>query len=180
MTAELDALLDERVRAVADWPVPGVTFRDITPLLADPRGLPAVVAGIVAGIAEAGFGPIDLVAGIEARGFVLGAPLAVELGVGFVPVRKQGKLPGDVHAETYDLEYGTATLEVQVDAVESAPPGADRRRRARDRGHGGRDRRAAAHRGSRASPVLAVLIELPALGGRAALGDLPVVALRAY
>lgn len=179
MTTGLDSLLDERVRAVADWPVPGVTFRDITPLLADPRGLPAVVAGIVAGIADAGFGPIDLVAGIEARGFVLGAPLAVALGVGFVPVRKQGKLPGDVHAETYDLEYGTATLEVQVDAVEShhrvlvvddvlATGGTAAATAALLRTAGARVAGAA------------VLIELPALGGRAALGDLPVVALRAY
>lgn len=179
MTSGLDALLDERVRAVADWPVPGVTFRDITPLLADPRGLPAVVAGIVAGIAEAGFGPIDLVAGIEARGFVLGAPLAVELGVGFVPVRKQGKLPGDVHAETYDLEYGTATLEVQVDAVES-----HHRVLIVDDvlATGGTAAATAALLRTAGASVAgaAVLIELPALGGRAALGDLPVVALRAY
>jgi adenine phosphoribosyltransferase len=172
-------MLDERVRAVADWPVPGVTFRDITPLLADPRGLAAVVEGMTAAVDAAGFGPVDLVAGIEARGFVVGAPLAMSLGVGFVPVRKQGKLPGDVHAETYDLEYGTATLEVQVDAVQShhrvllvddvlATGGTAVAARALLQAAGAQVAGAA------------VLIELPALGGRAALGELPVVALRAY
>ena len=115
-SGELDRLLDERIRSVPDWPLPGVTFRDITPLLADPAGLPAVCAGIREALDRSRVGSIDLVAGVEARGFVLGAPLAVALGVGFVPVRKQGKLPGDVHAESYDLEYGTATLEVQVGA----------------------------------------------------------------
>jgi adenine phosphoribosyltransferase len=115
--SELDTLLDERVRAIADWPVPGVVFRDITPLLADPRGLTTVVEGLRAGMSAVGAAGVDLVAGVEARGFILGAPLAVALGVGFVPVRKQGKLPGDVHTESYDLEYGTATLELQVGAV---------------------------------------------------------------
>ncbi len=176
--SELDRLLDERIRAVPDWPVPGVTFRDITPLLADPAGIPAVVAGIRTALADVGVEGIDLVAGVEARGFVLGAPLAVAMGVGFVPVRKQGKLPGDVHAETYDLEYGTATLELQVGAVAA--------------GHrvllvddvlatGGTAiasvsllRAAGAH-----VAAFAVLLELAALGGRDRLADLEVVSLRA-
>ena len=111
---ELDDLLDTRLREIPDWPVPGVLFRDITPLLADPRGIPAVVAGMRAALLASGVVDVDLVAGIEARGFVLGTPLAVDYGVGFVPVRKQGKLPGDVLIETYDLEYGTATLELQA------------------------------------------------------------------
>jgi len=176
--SELDRLLDSRIRAVPDWPVPGVTFRDITPLLADPAGIPAVVDGIRAGLTEAGIEGIDLVAGVEARGFVLGAPLAVALGVGFVPVRKQGKLPGDVHTESYDLEYGTATLEVQVGAVAS--------------GHrvllvddvlatGGTAAASASLLRAAGAEVVAfaVLLELPSLAGRARLGDLPVVALRA-
>jgi adenine phosphoribosyltransferase len=176
--SELDRLLDERIRAVPDWPVPGVTFRDITPLLADPAGIPAVVDGIRAALADAGISDIDMVAGVEARGFVLGAPLAVALGVGFLPVRKQGKLPGDVHAESYDLEYGTATLEVQVGAVAA--------------GHrvllvddvlatgGTASASASLLRAAGADVVaFAVLLELPALAGRARLGDLPVVALRA-
>jgi adenine phosphoribosyltransferase len=176
--SELDRLLDERIRAVPDWPVPGVTFRDITPLLADPAGLVAIVDGIRDALAAAGIEGIDLVAGVEARGFVLGAPLAMAMGVGFVPVRKQGKLPGDVHVETYDLEYGTATLELQVGAVAA--------------GHrvllvddvlatGGTAvasvsllRAAGAH-----VAAFAVLLELAALGGRDRLGDLGVVSLRA-
>ena len=178
MMSELDRLLDERIRAVPDWPVPGVTFRDITPLIADPAGIPAVVEGIRAGLVEAGIEGVDLVAGVEARGFILGAPLAVALGVGFVPVRKQGKLPGDVHAETYDLEYGTATLEVQVGAVAS--------------GHrvllvddvlatGGTAAASASLLRAAGADVVgfAVLLELPALAGRERLGELPVVALRA-
>jgi adenine phosphoribosyltransferase len=175
--SELDRLLDQRIRAVPDWPVPGVTFRDITPLLADPAGIPAVVAGILDALATAGITGIDLVAGVEARGFVLGAPLAVAMGVGFVPVRKQGKLPGDVHAESYDLEYGTATLEVQVGAVAA--------------GHrvlllddvlatGGTAGAAASLLRAAGADVaaFAVLLELADLGGRDRLGDLPVVSLR--
>ena len=175
---ELERLLDEGIRAVPDWPVDGVTFRDITPLLADPQGIPAVVAGIRAALDAAGVTGVDLVAGVEARGFVLGAPLAVALGVGFVPVRKEGKLPGDVHAETYDLEYGTATLEVQVGAVAA--------------GHrvllvddvlatGGTALAAASVLRAAGAEVaeLAVLLELSALGGRARMGALPVAALRA-
>lgn len=175
---ELDRLLDERIRAVPDWPVAGVTFRDITPLLADPRGIPAVVAGLRSALAAVGVAGVDLVAGVEARGFVLGAPLAVALGVGFVPVRKEGKLPGDVHAESYDLEYGTATLEVQVGAFAA--------------GHrvllvddvlatGGTAAAAAAVLRAAGAEVaaLAVLLELTELGGRDRLDGLPVAALRA-
>ncbi len=175
--ADLEALLDTRIRSVPDWPVAGVVFRDITPLLADPAGIPAVVDGIAAALTAAGIEGADLVAGVEARGFILGAPLAVGLGVGFVPVRKEGKLPGDVHAESYDLEYGQATLEVQVDAVAS--------------GHrvvlvddvlatGGTAAAAVNLLRAAGAEVLALvcLLELPALRGRERL-DVPVVALRA-
>lgn len=175
----LEQLLDAGIRAVPDWPLPGVTFRDIGPLLADPNGIPAVVDGIRTALDAVDVSGIDLVAGVEARGFLLGAPLAVALGVGFVPVRKQGKLPGDVFAESYALEYGTATLEVQVGAFAA--------------GHrvllvddvlatGGTAAAAAAVLRAAGADVaaLAVLIELSALGGRALLEpDLPVVALRA-
>jgi adenine phosphoribosyltransferase len=173
----LDALLDARIRSIPDWPQPGVTFRDITPLLADPEGVPTVLDAVVDGLTALGVHDVDMVAGIEARGFILGAPLAVRLGVGFVPVRKQGKLPGDVHSETYALEYGSATLELQVGAVAA--------------GHrvllvddvlatGGTAAAATALLGAAGADVvaLACLLEIGGLGGRAPLGELPVLSLR--
>ena len=102
------------IRAVPDFPVPGILFRDVTPLLGDARALREVVAHFADRYRDAG---IDAVAGIESRGFIFGAPLAIELGVGFVPIRKIGKLPADKIHREYALEYGTATLEVHVDAV---------------------------------------------------------------
>ncbi|WP_187366684.1 adenine phosphoribosyltransferase [Nocardioides dongxiaopingii] len=116
-TAAADAL-DRLVVDVPDFPEPGVVFKDITPLLADPEGFAAVVAALAdAGRDADGTVVVDKVVGMEARGFILGAPAALALGVGFVPVRKAGKLPGDVHAVSYDLEYGQATLEVHCHAI---------------------------------------------------------------
>jgi adenine phosphoribosyltransferase len=100
-----------RIRDVPDFPSPGIVFKDITPLLAD-----AALFGEVISALAAGHGPVDKVVGIEARGFILAAPVACRLGAGFVPVRKQGKLPATTHAQTYELEYGTATVEVHADA----------------------------------------------------------------
>ena len=102
-----------RIRDVPDWPKPGIVFKDITPLLADHATFAAAVEALTAPHRGAG---IDTVAGIEARGFVLGAPVALALGAGFVPVRKKGKLPGSTVEASYDLEYGSATLEVTSDA----------------------------------------------------------------
>ena len=90
-------------------------FRDITTLLKDPEGLRATIAGFVDRYRGK---PIDMVVGIEARGFILGAVVAHELGLGFVPIRKQGKLPGEVNGEDYQLEYGVDRIEVHVDALE--------------------------------------------------------------
>jgi adenine phosphoribosyltransferase len=104
-------LIRARVRDVADYPQPGIVFKDITPLLADGAALSAVVGALAAG-----HGPVDKVAGIEARGFILAASVACQLGSGFVPVRKQGRLPGPTYAQSYQLEYGTATIEVHQDA----------------------------------------------------------------
>jgi adenine phosphoribosyltransferase len=112
-SADLAGRLAALIRDVPDFPKAGIVFKDITPLLADPSAFAAVVAAICAPHRAA---TPDKVAGIEARGFILGAPVAQALGVGFVPVRKQGKLPGDVVAATYDLEYGSATIEVTSDA----------------------------------------------------------------
>ena len=109
--AALADLIKAKVRDVPDHPQPGVVFKDITPLLADGQALAAVVGALAAG-----HGPVDKVAGIEARGFILAASVACQLGSGFVPVRKQGRLPGPTYARTYELEYGTATIEVHQDA----------------------------------------------------------------
>ncbi len=115
--SELAALIASRIRDIADYPQPGVQFKDITPLLADGAALSAVVAGLAAGQLPRGEpGGVDKVAGIEARGFILAAPAALALGAGFVPVRKHGKLPGPTYAQSYDLEYGSATIEVHQDA----------------------------------------------------------------
>jgi len=103
-----------RLRDVPDFPIAGVTFKDFTPLLSDGPALQAVVQDIASRYA----GQVDVVVGIEARGFILGAAVAYQLGIGFVPVRKAGKLPGRTHREEYDLEYGSAVLEVHADAFE--------------------------------------------------------------
>jgi adenine phosphoribosyltransferase len=111
--SDLAELISARVRDIADYPHPGIVFKDITPLLADASAFAAVVAALAAG-----HGRINKVAGIEARGFIFAAPVALSLAAGFVPVRKQGKLPAATYAETYQLEYGTATIEVHTDAFE--------------------------------------------------------------
>lgn len=105
--------LRARIRTVPDWPQPGVQFRDITPLLQDAACFRATVECF----APRYRGRIDRVAGIDARGFILGAALAHELGVGFVPLRKRGKLPYERFTEHYQLEYGSASLEVHTDAA---------------------------------------------------------------
>jgi adenine phosphoribosyltransferase len=109
--AAVAGLIARLVRDVPDYPQPGILFKDITPLLADADAFDQVVGALAAG-----YGPVGKVAGIEARGFILAAPVALRLHAGFVPVRKQGKLPAPSYAQSYDLEYGTATLEVHQDA----------------------------------------------------------------
>ncbi|WP_369816569.1 adenine phosphoribosyltransferase, partial [Mycobacterium sp. E740] len=103
------------MREVPDFPEPGVAFKDLTPLLADAHGLAAVTDAL----AEAASGA-DLVAGIDARGFLLGAAVALRLGTGVLAIRKGGKLPPPVYSETYSLEYGTATLEIPADGLDVA------------------------------------------------------------
>ena len=108
--------LEKYIRSIPDWPKKGILFRDITPLLADPRALAAAIDALCAGFTEAG---IEYVAAVEARGFIFGAAVAGKLGVGFVPIRKKDKLPFKTESVTYALEYGTDTLEVHSDAVRS-------------------------------------------------------------
>lgn len=107
--------LRDKVREIPDFPTPGISFKDITPLMADPVSLSTVIDAIVV---HFGRGTVDKVLGIEARGFIVAAPVAYHFGAGFVPVRKAGKLPWQVESESYTLEYGEATLEIHRDAIE--------------------------------------------------------------
>jgi adenine phosphoribosyltransferase len=102
------------IRTIPDFPIPGIQFRDITPLIKDPEGFRATIDLFVERFKNE---RIDVVVGVEARGYILAAPLAYELDAGFVPVRKPGKLPGSKVTEEYALEYGTNSLEVHADAV---------------------------------------------------------------
>lgn len=106
--------LRQLIRAIPDFPAPGITFRDITPLLRDARGFAETIERLAAHYSQA---RIDLVAGIEARGFVFAAPLALALGAGFIPIRKAGKLPAEIIAREYALEYGSSRLELHRDAI---------------------------------------------------------------
>ncbi|MBD8606152.1 adenine phosphoribosyltransferase [Aeromicrobium sp. CFBP 8757] len=175
--SELDAVIDRLVRPIADWPEPGVTFRDITPLLADPVAFGAVIDGLVRLAEETG--PVDAVLGMEARGFLFGPSIALRLGVGFVPVRKAGKLPSTSLSTSYDLEYGSATMEMHVDAI---PPGA-RVLVVDDVLATGGTLLAADDLVRQAGATVAgnlVLIELAALGGRERLGATGCGTLRTY
>jgi adenine phosphoribosyltransferase len=106
--------LEQYIRGIPDWPKKGILFRDITPLLAAPKAFAAAVDALSTGFTKAG---IEYVAAVEARGFIFGAAVAKKLGAGFVPIRKEGKLPFETESVTYDLEYGTDTLEVHSDAI---------------------------------------------------------------
>ncbi len=108
--------LAQFIRDLPDFPKPGIVFKDITPLVADPRALRRAVVELAQPFRDA---KVDLVVAAEARGFIFGGAVAVELGAGFVPVRKPGKLPAETTAETYELEYGTDTLEMHTDAVKA-------------------------------------------------------------
>lgn len=172
MTLQIETL----IRAIPDFPIPGILFRDITPLLADRAGFKATIDLFVDRFRDA---RVEAVVGIEARGYMLGAPVAHALGAGFIPVRKPGKLPGQKYSEEYALEYGTNTLEIHADAV----------------GHGHRvlvvdDLLATGGTIAATLRLLqklgaevvgtAVLIELEALGGRAALDGVDVTSFIRY
>jgi adenine phosphoribosyltransferase len=170
---DVSELIASLTREVADFPSPGVQFKDLTPLFADVQGL-RVVTDAMAEIASGA----DLVAAVDARGFVLGGAVALRLGIGVLMVRKGGKLPPPVHSESYQLEYGSATLEVPASGVELA-------------GRsivivddvlatGGTLAATAAlleHVGARVTTA-AVVLELAALGGRDVVAPLPVTSLR--
>ncbi len=107
-------LIKSKIRTIADWPKKGIMFRDITTLLKDPEGLRRTTDLLVERYMNK---DIDVVAGIESRGFILGSILADRLNKGFVPIRKKGKLPGETVSETYELEYGVDTIEIHKDAI---------------------------------------------------------------
>ncbi|WP_448663582.1 adenine phosphoribosyltransferase [Sphingomonas sp. CJ20] len=166
------AEIARRIRTIPDFPKPGIQFRDITTLLLDPEGLRLSVEGMAAQVA----GPVDLVAGIDARGFIFGAALAMKLGVGLLLIRKDGKLPGATIAEDYALEYGTDRIAIHADAV---APGA-RVLLVDDLIATGGTARAAVrlvHKAGAQVVQAAFVIDLPELGGADALrGDgVPVV-----
>jgi adenine phosphoribosyltransferase len=175
--AALSHLIDSLVRDVADFPKEGVTFKDITPLLDDHAAFGAVVQGLAdAGRDSSGNTEVDKVVGIEARGFILAAPVALALGVGFVPVRKPGKLPSPTRAVSYELEYGQETVEMHVDALAAG----ERVLVIDDVLATGGTARATASLVEQSDAVvhaLAVMLELSFLPGREAVGDLPLTVL---
>ena len=169
--SDIEAVITAHVRDIPDYPRPGVLFKDITPLLGDDEAFGDVVEAMAAT-----FGPVDKVVGIEARGFILAAPVACRIGAGFVPVRKKGKLPGATFAQDYVLEYGTATLEVLTDAFQPT----DRVLVIDDVLATGGTAQATVNLVRRFGAEVtgfAVLIELSFLNGRVKLPDLPVTAL---
>ena len=173
-----EAALRAHIVDVPDFPTAGIVFKDISPLLADPLCLVAVVDAL----ATSG-GPVDKVVGIEARGFILAAPVACMIGAGFVPVRKPGKLPGRTHETSYDLEYGSNVLQVHRDAF---APG-DRVLVVDDVLATGGTAAAAVRLVQQAGAEvvgISVLLELSSLSGRTALWqahpDVPVHALLPY
>lgn len=169
-------LIDQLVRVIPDYPKPGISFKDITPLLADPVGFAAVIDALAEVGRDGDEVIVDAVVGLEARGFIFGTPVALALGVGFVPVRKPGKLPAATHGVDYELEYGEARVEIHQDAVR---PGT-RVLLVDDVLATGGTARAAVELVERCGATvtaLAVVGELPQLGGRSALGNVSVTAL---
>ena len=174
---DLGALIDSRVRDVADFPKPGVLFKDITPLLDDHEAFTAVVQALAdVGRGTGGTTVVDKVVGMEARGFILAAPVALALGVGFVPVRKPGKLPWETRAVSYELEYGEETLEMHTDALAEG----DRVLVIDDVLATGGTARATAQLIEESGALvhgLAMMMELSFLSGREAIGELPLTVL---
>jgi adenine phosphoribosyltransferase len=174
---EAGAALERLVLDVADYPEPGIVFKDITPLLADHTAFTAVIEALAAaGRDGSGEVVVDKVVGMEARGFILAAPVALALGTGFVPVRKAGKLPRETHAVSYALEYGEATLELHRDAI---APG-DRVLLVDDvlaTGGTVKATRSLVESCGGTVHAVAVLMDLGFLSGREAIGDLHLTTL---
>ena len=176
-TGALGELIASRIRDVPDFPKPGVVFKDITPLLDDHAAFTSVVEALAAaGRDDDGRVVVDKVVGMEARGFILAAPVALALGVGFIPVRKPGKLPWETRAVSYELEYGEETLEMHTDALDAG----ERVLVVDDVLATGGTARATAElveQGGAVVHALAMLLELSFLPGRAAVGEIPLTVL---
>lgn len=169
-------VLEDHIRDVVDFPKPGVVFKDITPLLADPVSFGHATATLAAKYADC---QITKVVGVEARGFMVATPVAQRLGVGFVPVRKPGKLPSEVHSEPYELEYGSDRLEIHSDALTAG----DRVLIVDDVIASGGTAAATARLVEGLGAVVvgfAFVIDLVFLGGRDRLGDYEVFSLVKY
>jgi len=169
--------LERLVLDVPDFPEPGIVFKDVTPLLADHAAFTSVIEALAAaGRDESGRDVVDKVVGMEARGFIFAAPVALALGTGFVPIRKSGKLPRETHAVSYALEYGEATLEMHRDAL---TPG-DRVLLVDDvlaTGGTVRATRSLVESSGGTVHAVAVLMELGFLPGRETIGDLNLTTL---
>lgn len=110
--------IKSKIRTIPNWPKEGIMFRDITTLLKDPEGLQKTIDSLIERYMESGKPRVDIICGIEARGFILGAAMAYKMGLGFIPIRKKGKLPGETHSQDYELEYGVDTIEIHTDAID--------------------------------------------------------------
>ncbi len=170
--------LKSLIRDIPDFPKPGITFRDITTLLNHPQGLRHTIDSLTHKCQEANLQP-DYIVGMESRGFIFGTPLAYHLNAGFVPVRKPGKLPAQVHSLEYQLEYGTDKLEIHQDAI---APNAKVLIVDDLIATGGTAKATADLLKKLGSQILgfAFVIELTALSGRKKLPDLPIISLVSY
>jgi adenine phosphoribosyltransferase len=177
MNASVSAAeLEQAIRNVPDFPKPGIQFKDITPVLQDPRLLAGAMEHLTGGLAP---GEVDTVVGIDARGFIFGAGVALRLGAGFVPIRKKGKLPYRTLEQSYDLEYGSNTVAIHEDAVK---PGSRVLLVDDLLATGGTAMAAAGLLGRLGARIVGVsfLIELAFLKGRERLAGLPVHAVVIY
>lgn len=172
----MNAHLKSAIRDIPDFPKPGILFRDITPLLADPELFRESIAEFARICRESG---AEKIAGIDARGFLFGATVAYELGIGFVPIRKKGKLPFHTITESYDLEYGSAEVEIHTDAFRKDERVALIDDLLATGGTAGAAIKLIRHAGANLVTA-AFLIELCSLGGRAALGDVSVATIVSY
>ncbi len=168
--------LEDLIRAIPDFPIPGILFRDITPLLKDKQGFKEAIDLFVSRFKDKG---IDYVVGVEARGYMIGAPLAYAIGAGFVPIRKPGKLPYSKLSESYALEYGTNSLEIHADALNQGERVLVVDDLLATGGTAAATCRLLKRLGARVE-AFAFLIELDALKGRAALTDVDVVSFIHY